>query len=127
MPPEKRSFFDDLGNVFGYPAIGRVMTYVWGGTKERGTAFAHPHFDEGRLTVLRGPEAATGTWYEENIDIAADYRQAFGEDPQDRLYLAVSADSDDRGGMSSAVLEALRWNGQSVGNDAGPKQEAARR
>ena len=70
-PPEERSFFDDLGNLFGYPVIGRVMTYVWGGTDSRGASMDHPHFEEGRLIILRGPEAAVGTWYDETIDITA--------------------------------------------------------
>lgn len=130
-PPEKRSFFDDLGSLFGYPAIGRVLTYVWGGTRERGTVMDHPHFDEGKLIVLRGPEASLEAWYDESIDLAADYRQAFGETPPARIYIAISADSDDLGGMSSAALEALGWGdqniGQAVGQDRTPLQKAARR
>ncbi len=110
-PPEaERSLFDRLGGLFGYPSIGRVMTYVWGGERERGTVFDHPHFDEGRLTVLRGAEAGLGTWYEERIDFIADYRDAFGEDPPQRLYIAISADTDDMGGMSLAKIKHLRWS-----------------
>ena len=110
-PPEaERSLFDRLGGLFGYPSIGRVMTYVWGGERERGTVFDHPHFDEGRLTVLRGTEAGLGTWYDERIDFIADYRDAFGEDPPQRLYIAISADTDDLGGMSLATIKHLRWS-----------------
>ncbi len=125
-PPEERSFFDDLGSVFGYPAIGRVMTYVWGGTETRGATMDHPHFADGRLIILRGPEAAVGTWYDEAIDLTADYRRAFGEAPPDRLYLAISADSDDLGGKSSAMVDGLRWDEGTAAAIPGALQEAAR-
>ena len=127
MPPEERSFFDDLGSLFGYPAIGRVLTYVWGGTRERGAVFDHPHFEEGKLIVLRGPEAAFKTWYDESIDLAADYRRAFGEAPPERIFIAISADSDDLGGMSSAALDSLKWADQAVKQDHLPLQKAASR
>lgn len=127
LPPEERSFFERLGGVFGYPSIGRVITYVWGGTKARGTTINHPHFDEGVLIVLRGSDAKNGAWYRERIDVAADYRRAFGEEPPARVYLAISADSDDRGGMSSARLEALRWVDSLAGtNQAVPPLSVSR-
>ena len=126
FPPsaEERSFFDRLGSFFGYPSIGRVMTYVWGGTQARGTVLAHPHFEHGQMIVLRGPEARTETWYEETIDIAADYRRAFGEAAPERLYIAISADTDDRGGSSSAILERLRWIMQAAETGAANLQVA---
>jgi len=125
-PAAQRSLLERLGGVFGYPAIGRVMTYVWGGTSERGTVIRHPHFDEGRLIILRGTEAQAGTWYDESIDFAADYRRAFGEAPPDRLYLAISADTDDLGGMSSARLQALRWEHRVSARVPSPRQLALR-
>ena len=125
-PAEERSFFDRLGSLFGYPSIGRVMTYVWGGTQARGTVLAHPHFEEGQMIVLRGPEARTETWYEETIDIAADYRRAFGEAAPERLYIAISADTDDRGGSSSAILDRFRWIMQAAGTTANTVQVASR-
>lgn len=125
-PAEKRSFFDRLGSLFGYPSIGRVMTYVWGGTEARGTVLAHPHFEQGQMIVLRGPEARTETWYEETVDIAADYRRAFGEAAPERLYIAISADTDDRGGSSSAILDRFRWIMQAAGTTANTVQVASR-
>lgn len=106
--PEEVSFRDRLGSLFGYPMIGRVLTYVWGGTAERGAYMTNPHFDESKLIVLRSGATPTGRWFAEEIDIAADYEMAFGAKPPETAYIAISADTDDAGGTSVAQLDDLK-------------------
>lgn len=106
--PEDISFRDRLGSLFGYPMIGRVLTYVWGGTAQRGAEMPNPHFEESKLIVLRSGATPTGQWFAEEIDIAADYQMAFGTKPPGTAYIAISADTDDVGGTSVARLDDLK-------------------
>lgn len=106
--PEDVSFGDRLGALFGYPMIGQVLTYVWGGTAQRGERMPNPHFENSKLIVLRSGTTPTGIWFNEEIDIAADYRMAFGAPPPARAYIAISADTDDVGGTSIAQLDDLK-------------------
>ncbi len=106
--PEDVSFGDRLGALFGYPMIGQVLTYVWGGTAQRGAEMPNPHFADSKLIVLRSGTTPTGVWFEEEIDIAADYQSAFGAPPPAKAYIAISADTDDAGGTSVAQLDSLK-------------------
>ena len=109
FPPKEEDITlgDRLGSLFGYPTIGQVLTYVWGGTAQRGTEMANPHFENSKLIVLRSGSTPTGVWFEEEIDIAADYQMAFGAPPPAKAYIAISADTDDAGGTSVAQLDNL--------------------
>jgi hypothetical protein len=92
-----------LGGAFS----GRVLTYVWGGRAPPGTVTANPHIaPDGVLIVLRGPEAPFGPWHDERVDPAADYRAAFGEAPPPPTHLALSADTDDLGGVAVVEVQA---------------------
>jgi hypothetical protein len=71
----------------------RVLMYVWGGDHPVGAILPTPYLGErGRTVVRRG--IGTGM-ADEAIDLANDYRAAFGEPPQSLVGLAISADSDD--------------------------------
>ncbi|WPB86446.1 DUF3047 domain-containing protein [Sediminicoccus rosea] len=95
-----------LGSAFS----GRVLTYVWGGRAPPGTVSANPHIaPDGALIVLRGPEAPLRAWHDEKVDPAADYRAAFGEVAPPPTHLALSADTDDLGGVAVAEVQAPRF------------------
>jgi hypothetical protein len=64
--------------------------------------------------VLRPADSPTGQWFEERVDIAQDYREAFGEDPPDPTQVAISADTDDTGSTSRGFVADLAF----VGRDA---------
>ncbi len=106
----ERGLFGRIGDSLRAAAAGdafsgRVITYVWGGTEPPGTRFPSPFMrEDGALVILRGPEAPTGVWLSECVDPAADYRAAFGRDPTVPNWIALSADTDDRGGRGETVF-----------------------
>lgn len=83
---------------------GRGLTYCWGGGP-RGRRLSNPYAPrDGALIILRGPEAPLRAWLDEAVDVAADYRLAFQEEPPAVTHLAISADTDDRGGLAVARI-----------------------
>ena len=83
----------------------RVLMYVWGGNHGRGAVLPSPYLGaQGRTVALR--QAGTGS-HSESIDLAADYRRAFGGDAPALVGLALSSDSDDTGTTISAALSGL--------------------
>ena len=97
--------------VPGYPVPCHVLTYVWGGTEAAGTPLANPYLDgTGALIVLRPGTTPTGQWYRERVDIAADYRRAFGVNPRDPAFVAISADSDDTASRSAGTVANLTFS-----------------
>ncbi len=86
----------------------RVLTYVWGDNRKRGTILASPYLGPRGKTVLLRP-AGTGK-FSESVNLAADYKRAFGGTPGALVGLAVSADSDDTKTAIRASLSGLSLN-----------------
>ena len=94
----------------GEDAPGRVLAYVFGGAHKRGEVVASPHLRAaGFMRVLRPADAPTGAWFEERVDLVADYREAFGEDPPDPVQIAISADTDDTGSTTRGLIAGLEF------------------
>jgi hypothetical protein len=113
--PEEASLFERMKRgmveaVAGEAAPGRILSYVFGGDAERGTFLESPYFGAGGMTiVLRPATAAKGEWFEERVDLAADYERVFGSTPDDPTHIAISADSDDTGSSVRAVIEDISF------------------
>jgi len=109
------SFTDWLYDLFGFPAVGNALTYVWGGRSEVGTVLANPHLPPGRgvITIAASSPDATGSWLVQNHDYAADFERHFGRPAPKPDYIAISGDTDDVGGMSLARIADLRFDSRS--------------
>lgn len=86
----------------------RMLIYVHGGQHDAGSYVPSPYFS-GRGTTIVKRRAGTGA-FSENVDLAADYRRAFGTEPDVLVGLAVSSDSDDTGTMSQSSLSSIALN-----------------
>jgi Protein of unknown function (DUF3047) len=121
--PGKASFTERLTRRLveayaGKDAPGRVLAYVWGGKQQRGEWVASPHLrSAGGMRVLRPADSPTGQWFQERVDLVADYREAFGEGPPDPSQIAISADTDDTRSTSRGFVDDLAFVGR---DDAGP-------
>ena len=109
-PDSDRGLFDAIGEVLvsafvGAPFTGRFLSYCWGGLGARGDRLDNPHLDgEGTMVVLRPGDTPHGRWFRERVDLAADYRRAFGTEAPPPAYIALSADTDDSGGVSRGAV-----------------------
>ncbi|MGJ3262509.1 MAG: DUF3047 domain-containing protein [Salinarimonas sp.] len=87
---------------------GRLLVYVFGGAGTRGQFVENPYARGGGVYVIRRPAGApTSTWLPEEVDLAADHRAAFGEDPGVLVGVAVASDADDTGGRNVGAIEGL--------------------
>ncbi len=82
----------------------RVLQYAWGGNHGRGAVFGSPWGNGGAVVALR--QAGTGS-HSESVNLAEDYRKAFGGTPGALVGLAVSGDSDDTGSVIRAAIGNL--------------------
>ncbi|MBT6090297.1 MAG: DUF3047 domain-containing protein [Rhodospirillaceae bacterium] len=100
-----------MAAMFGVPVSGEAITYVWGGQRPVGTMIPNPFMDDGEgvLFIRQSPGfTATGQWVDETVDLAADYRAAFGGELSAVSVIAVSADTDDTGAQSQAQIRDLQ-------------------
>ncbi len=111
-PKNSSSLFGGIGSLLGFPRVGYVLTYVWGGKQSRGTVMKNPHYGKGAIIVLRSGKAALGKWRREKRNIAGDFKRSFGHLPKPGTlkYVAVSGDSDDSLSDSEASISNLRFS-----------------
>ena len=113
--PGQASFFERLKRPLveswvGDDAPGRVLRYVFCGSHERGEVVESPYMGSaGVIRVLRSADSPTGEWFEERVDLAADYRAAFGAEPPDPTQLAIQADTDNTHSQSRAYIADLAF------------------
>jgi Protein of unknown function (DUF3047) len=94
----------------GGEAPGRVLRYVFCGRHQRGEVVESPHLGSaGFIRVLRPADSPTDTWFTEQVDLVADYREAFGEEPPDPAQIAIQADTDDTRSTSRALIADLSF------------------
>ena len=113
--PDQASFFERLKRPLveswvGDDAPGRVLRYVFCGSHEQGEVVESPYMGSaGVIKVLRAADSPTGEWFEERVDLAADYREAFGEEPADPTQIAIQADTDNTHSASRAAIADLAF------------------
>ena len=92
----------------GESAPGRVLRYVFCGQGERGQVLESPYLGEaGTIKILRPASSPSGQWFEEQVDLAADYQKTFGEKPQNPTQIAIQADTDNTHSTSRAEVADL--------------------
>ena len=94
----------NIRQLMGNDAV-RILQYVWGGNHGRDEIIGSPYAPGQGVTVaLR--QAGTGA-FNEDVDLAADFRRAFGGQAGSLVGLAVSADSDDTETAIRAAIGGL--------------------
>ncbi|MEP5758724.1 MAG: DUF3047 domain-containing protein [Litoreibacter sp.] len=86
----------------------RVLTYVWGGSHKRGAFLDSPYLGTRGKTIILRP-SGNGK-FSEQVDLATDYKRAFGDELETIVGFAVSADSDDTDTVIRASISDLSVN-----------------
>ncbi|HXJ80720.1 MAG TPA: DUF3047 domain-containing protein [Candidatus Methylomirabilis sp.] len=110
----KKSTSDLSGHIFVvWPRLGmlraRLIGYAWG------TAEPAPSVERSRKTgavtffVLRSGPKDLHRWMNERRNVYADYRTAFGEDPDDARAVALSIDTNDTHSTAEALIGRIAF------------------
>jgi hypothetical protein len=98
--------------VFGTRGIfsrPRIIFYTWGNRETPGGHWSSPVDARMHILVLQDQAAPTGAWIEEDRDLLADYRSAFGRDPEPVSAVGFMIDTDDTGQTAVGLLGPVRW------------------
>lgn len=93
-----------------HPLPRSVLVYVWGGTGKEPPLFESPWMGGlGRVRVLRQADSPRGRWLEERVDLAADWRAAFGGPAPPLQEIAIGTDVDDTASRLAAAVGGIRF------------------
>lgn len=94
----------------GHSLPRSMLIYAWGGTGQEPALFYSPWMGGlGKVRILRPATAPGGRWFEERVDLAADWHEAFGGEPPPLQEIAIGTDGDDTQSRISAMVERIRF------------------
>jgi hypothetical protein len=80
--------------LYGAAVPAAALCYVWDNRNPVGTTAWNAYTSQVRMIVLRSGPREAGQWVSESRDVAADYREAFGQAAPPISGVALSADTD---------------------------------
>lgn len=112
-PSERLSFADRAKLtiarwIYGEEVPAAALCYVWDNHAAVGTRVWNAYTDRVRMIVLRNATSGVGDWADEQRDLVADYREAFGEAPPPVSGIAIAADTDQTGETVTAWFGDIR-------------------
>jgi hypothetical protein len=105
--PSNLGFFDRIKyralKALGYDQIPtRALNYIWANRVEQGTILDNPYTDWVQMIPVESGPDQVGTWIREERNVAADYRDAFGEAPPPVGGIAIMTDTDNTSESATA-------------------------
>ena len=82
----------------------RIIGYIWDTTAPGGLTIKSQKTGTVTYIVVRSGSADLGKWMTEQRNVREDYRQIFGEEPEDPAVISVAIDSDDVKGTAEAFV-----------------------
>ena len=89
-----------------------TLCWVWGAREAVGTLFDSPFTRRLRYLVVRNAGDPLATWLDENRDIAADFKRAFGDEASELpplILVGIGADADNTGASTVSQIADLRF------------------
>ncbi len=83
------------------------LNYIWANREHHQRFIPNPFAKETMMIPLQAGSGLAGQWLEEERNILADYREAFGEDPPAKAGLAFMNDSDNTGESSESWIDYI--------------------
>lgn len=107
----REDFGAKIAFVFGEPSFWSrdvpTLAYVWTSTPvPNGTILRSGRYANLRYVQLHGSREV-GSWQREQRNVAADFKAAFGTDPDRLRYVAVFNDNDQTGEAASALFARI--------------------
>lgn len=108
----ERQMLNMARSLSGQDLPAATLCWAWGGRETVGALIENPFSRRLRTVVLRNADDPLGQWLDEDRDIEADFRRAFGDESDSVppvVAVGVGADGDNTGGRSLAHVADLRF------------------
>ncbi len=110
--PKKVSFFTKIKyglakSIYGaYPPYSS-LNYIWANKIQKDKIITSAYTDKSKMIVLDSGAKNVNTWQEHTVNVLADYKKAFGENPPAVVSLAIMNDSDNTGESSTSYVDYI--------------------
>ncbi len=102
-----RTRYGLVRRIYGEYPPHASLNYIWANRRHSRRILPSPYTERSQLIVLREGRRQVGEWVAEEVDIVADYREAFGEFPPREARLAFMSDADNTGESAVGYIEYI--------------------
>jgi hypothetical protein len=95
--------------LFGAAVPDAALNYVWDNRHAVGFRAKSPYTDRAELVVAETGTGKAGTWVVERVNVAEDFRRAFGPGPGKPIQLAVASDTDNTKSKAHAAFADIHF------------------
>lgn len=80
----------------------KAINYIWANKLQKGGSVSSPFAADSKMVAVESGSQKAGQWVTEEVDLLADYRRLFGENPQEAEAIAIMTDTDNTGSSAEA-------------------------
>ena len=98
----EKAKYEAIKVLYGqYPPLSAI-NYIWESKVPLGTIVSNPYTDRVKMIVVESGEGKLNQWVNEERNLSADYKKAFGEEPPIISGVAIMTDTDNTGESATA-------------------------
>jgi hypothetical protein len=103
----ERAQYNAVKFLYGEYPPHSSLNYVWASQASAADIITSAYTERSKMILLEKGEKNVGKWVEEEVNIIADYRRTFGEDPPAKATIGIMNDSDNTGGSAVSYVTSL--------------------
>ena len=85
----------------------RIIGYIWDTTAPAGSIVKSQKTGTVTYVVMRSGPAELGQWLTERRNVREDFKEIYGEEPDDPAIVSIGIDSDDVNGTAESYMGAI--------------------
>jgi hypothetical protein len=109
LPFEDRLFFAQVRAVAGIEVPYATLEYVWGNGAPAGTIIANSWTARIQMLLVKSGGDSLGQWVSEQRNVYKDFKEAFGEEPGNIIYVGLYTDADATGTTAEAYYGDIEF------------------
>ena len=109
LPEGERINYDLAKAMNGRGLPYATLMYIWENRLPEGSIIRHHRTTRIKMIVAGSGTKDLGAWHEERVNVLADYRRAFGEEPPRVRAVGIMSDSDNTGARTVAYFGDIRF------------------
>ena len=116
-----RSKYGLAKKLYGEYPPHSSLNYIWANHEHEKDVITSPYTSRSKMIPLQSGDSKAGEWVEEEVNIVADYKKAFGKDPPSGASIAIMSDSDNTGEKATAHIDYISVYRSATGDEGNAK------
>lgn len=110
--PKKAGFFEQIKydlakSIYGEYPPHSTINFIWSNKIQKQKIITSSYTNKAKMIILDSSTSKLNKWQEHTVDVLEYYKQAFGENPPNKVTLAIMTDSDNTKESSLSYIDFI--------------------